>query len=218
MARVDEDSGQATTATGLTITAFTPSGSNRLLVTAFGWSAATPSVITSLEFGGVTIGDVAYASGEYSDYYRNESRTLKAPAASSGDIVLDLTDTHDEIGGGVAAYADVDQTTPVENANTATGDADDPTVVISSATGDIVFGAIYDTASGSSAVKAGTNSVWAELDIGNFNDQLGVDKAGAASVTLEIDSGGTVTYHFGGFSIKAAAAGATVFPQASWWQ
>lgn len=109
----------------------------------------------------------------------------------------------------VFCLAGVDQTTSVENWNSATGESDTPSVVITSATDDMVIDVVAMTEEGTSLTPGAGQTEIADVSV---EERMGVSReAGGASITMSWTAPDATVWIIGGASFKAAAAGTLFF-------
>lgn len=197
--------GTANTATTSLTWSHTCSGTNRLLVVVVGFSAATDTgkSITSVTYNGVTMNSegLVHSGGGTAGFVQMFS--LKAPATGANNVVVTASTTVGLEAGSVS-FNGVDQTTPTQNFNSASGSGVGPSLAVTSTVGDMV---IDGEANGTNIPVTTKTARWSVASsnstrAGNAGSSTA---AGAASVTMgyttSSDSWGMV-----GLDVKAAAA------------
>ena len=165
-------------------------------------TGATYNAVPLAEFG-------AILNTEMKGFY------LVAPATGSNTAVVTFTGNSGRPTIGVASsYNGVDQSTPYDGYNTATGSSDTPSVDITSATGEMVV-----AAAGSAAVR--TSTVGADQDERNITSVTArtitvSDQAGAATVTMSNTWSSSTGWETMGISMNPAAAAGLGIPIASY--
>lgn len=190
----------------------TCSGSNRLLVVGVSLSDGSDpgKTITGVTYSGVALTSTAaiHSGGGTAGYV--QMWYLVAPGTGTNPVVVTLSafGASTDLLGGSVSFDGVDQSTPVQNFNSATGSGTSASLVITSATGDMVV----DVEANGSNIPVSTKIVrWSEhvtngAGAGNAGQS---SAAGAASVTM----GYTTTsdsWGMAGFDIKAAGAVITI--------
>jgi len=175
--------GEAGNATSAVTASFTPSGSNTLLLCAFGMGAGTPGPFDVLS------SDVDGNRTEVQDvtddaYVRMAASEDTAPSASAQVITGSVTGGN-EVGLGVTAtvFTSVDQTTSTDTYQSNSGTGANPSDTAESATGDMVWQAAFidDNAI---EISTGTSRGEAE-DIGADAYSMGVaTNTGSGTVTI----------------------------------
>ena len=207
----DDNSASAAGANQITF-AIVPAGTNRLLVVSGGNSAGeNRATLSAITLGVVSVGDSRWDVTN-STFYRAWCNSLTQPATGSATVTIDLSDSDDELGGGAVAFSGVDQTTPIDGVNTATGSSDTISETVTSAVNDLVYDTPYAVYQGNLNETGGGDLRWNELNIGTYIDTAGYTEAGATTVTRSYDkTGGDYNdWIWGGLNINVSAAAAPV--------
>ena len=197
----------------------TASGSNRYVILVVGCipdngTDNDPMSGTAPTYGGVTmtkLADIRYPGAKDHIYMWG----LKAPATGSQTVAITFNSACNASGNTIS-YTGVDQTTPVGTTNTNTGDGTSgvASVVISSATGDLVVDALSPR-SGSTSWTADASQTVRDnhLSDPSYGDASS-EKAGAASVTMQwTQTAGTNSWLMAGAPLHAASGGGSAYNQ-----
>ena len=195
-------SAAAAVASSLTY-AHTVSGSDRLLVVGVGTNSSTLSSIT---YAGPTLTAVAETDAEGG--IRGYMQRLVAPTTGANNVVVTFVDLSN-ITSTASSYTGVDQTTPVDTPATAVSTAGStaPSVVVTSATDDLVIDAVHDDGVGTITVDAGQTERGNHRGAGNGAGQAMSTEAGAAWVTMSWTKSVSNKWGIIGVSMNPAAAG-----------
>ncbi len=126
-------------ATTVNIGPVTPTGSDRLLVGFIGTAltGAGPDM-TDLNHDSIGTGTEKWDSGDFTNYQRNHAWFIKNPNTNSSNVTYTLSAAPDHGGAVATLFTGVDQTTPFDTEVTKNANDDNPTVDVTSATGDMV--------------------------------------------------------------------------------
>ena len=191
--------------TSLTIS-HTCSGANRVLRTGVSW-AGFAITVTGVTYAGAALSSIGSRVDADDNTGIHIWRRI-APATGANDVVITMSASCTDIVCGNISFTGADQTTPDGAFNSAIGNSTTPSVVITSATGEIVMDTL-DYAEVGAAPGAGQTEQW-DSSTGAAINGAGSTEAGAASVTMSwtITSAGWVT---GGAAVKPVAAGGGSF-------
>ncbi len=185
-------------------------GSNRLLLIGIFLTVNTTTV-SSVKFNGSAVGVVAVGSiqsnpnGAVSVVFY---RIKEADLPSAGTYTMDVTvDTSQEFSIAGISYSDVDQTSPISGwtssgHNVFGAGSQDPSVTVSSATGDLVVDMVMTNIPGTETcgqTERLNSAPW------NYRSCFS-EKAGAASVTMNWTSSTDVNWVDAGLSLAAVSA------------
>jgi hypothetical protein len=198
-AALSEGSGTSLTF-GLTVN----SGSDRFLVVqTLAYSIWGNPTVT---FNGSAL--TAVANTEVSWNSSNNAQRLMglvAPTVTTANVVLTSGGSATALLGGAAVYDGVDQTTPTSGGAQNTGTGTAPSITVTSAAGDLVFGAVGVSPNGATIAVGADQTQRYEDESGNHCIH-GADEAGAASVTWTATLGTSRTYAVSAVNLRAAAA------------
>jgi hypothetical protein len=180
-----DDSDYNTTVGGssITISSYTVSGSDRLMLVGVNINPDGNEYVT-----GVTWNTTEDLTKVRHDVDGNEARTeiwyLKAPTATTADVVVSFDSSLNMAAiAGVVTFTGVDQTTPLGNDNGDNWvDEQYPSVSVTTSEGDMVFGVVCMEWKNIQSTDADTEH-WRVNDLGGQTTGGGGTKAGAASST-----------------------------------
>ena len=178
-------------------------GSDRCLVIGYsdyGWITNATNV-TYNAVAATSVSTATNGNGPVASLWR-----LVAPDTGANTVSMDVTSQVTSSGGAVS-YTGVDQTTPFGTAATATGASTTPSVVVSSASGELVVDAL---SSGGNTPTAGAGQT-SRIALANFFGMS--EEAGAASVTMSWTTDTSNEWAIVGAPLKAAAAGSSILRQ-----
>lgn len=181
------------------------SGSNRLLVVGVGMGGANPGVSISVTYGSSTLTSAGQVSSDNQADGFVQLFYLTAPASGTNTITVTNTggQSRDLLGGSLT-FTGVDQTTPIANTTTNFGADTNPTVTVTSASGNMVVDAVV---CGSPLLSSNQTLQW----MNNLNGNTAAGNAaqstasGASSVTMSYSSNND-WWGIIATSIRAAAA------------
>jgi len=206
------DAVSTNTGTGASLTvSHTTSGTDRLMLVAPQWNAggSTPKFVTAVTYNGVALTQVVHV--QQSDDGATDIWKLVNPPTGTYNVVItyDVAPSFAHIAG-VMTFTGVDQTTPLgtpasNNESTAGTDAT-ASVVVSSATGELVFASVASETPDSVTWQGGTPEHWHIAAGGNSTVGAGATNSGAATVTMTWTN---VNDHWAaaGVSIKPGSGG-----------
>jgi len=189
---------QSTTATSISWSHTTGTGSNRLLLVAVGVHVATgtPATVSNVTYGGVSLIQVTTALYSAKDpQVRTYVFGLVNPASGTNTITVNFVAATLSVAGAVT-YTGVDQTTPIQTSNTATGAGKAPSVLVTvTGGGRWLFGHLGGDEPKTWSITEGAEQTnrWAQE--GQFYKGRGSDKsvsAGSQSMSWTLDK--TVNY------------------------
>jgi uncharacterized repeat protein (TIGR01451 family) len=210
--------GSNTTAT-ITVSHTTASGTDRLMLVGISLNRATGTTyeqVTNVTYGGTGLTLV----GARTNTTLGEAVVfiwgLANPPAGTANVVVSFnTNATDGAVAGVATFTNVNQTIPYGPFFSSTGSSTSPSIVVSSAPGELVIDTVMLRTSNFGATGSpgsGQTQLWKTY----YNSRVGAGgstKPGAASVTNTWTSASSVNWTMGAVSIKPALpAGARVTP------
>lgn len=164
------------------------SGSNRLLVVGIGMGGSNAGVTISVTYGASTLTSAGQINSNNQPDGFAQLFYLIAPSSGANTITVTNTGGQQrDLTGGSLSFTGVDQTTPLANTNTNFGSGTNPTVTITSASGNMVVDAVV---CGSPLISSGQTLQW----MNNLNGNTGAGNAaqstasGASSVTMSYTS------------------------------
>jgi len=207
---------QGTVVANLTTSAWTISGSDRLLVAGMGWSGGGPPTYSAIKWDGsggtalTQVGSTLSSAG-----IRLAIARLIAPATGSKTLYGELSGAADEYCLGGVSATNANQSVPLGSAVTATGTgASSPftaaTGSITSDSADLPIDFSYasrEASSGTNTVTVGFNQTqrWKQESIGSFTAGTQSTGAGASSLVMSetfTTSGTSITWGIIGVPIK----------------
>jgi hypothetical protein len=198
------DAASSTSATSVSSLSWshTCSGNDRLLfvVVGAGSSVVGNRVVTSVTYNGVALTQAWALNGP--GWVRNEGWYLVAPATGANTVVVTYAGNNLQAAAGGVSFTGVNQTTPVDTAATASGNTGNPTVVVSSATTDIVISGVSSDAQTTLAVGGTGTQRWRVLNVDTDTAYGSSTDAGASSVTMIWTQSGNENWAMGGVSIN----------------
>jgi hypothetical protein len=153
------------------------------------WQVGSESV-SSVTFNGAAMSLVPSGTAD-SGAARAELWYLINPDAVTGNVVITLTSAALGILGGAVSFTDAHQTTPNGTAVTATGSSTAPSVIASSASGELVQDVVTINNVGTLSVGTGQTARWNGTTGGGWADGGGSTEPGDASVTMNWSSTGS---------------------------
>ncbi|WP_415889899.1 DUF6701 domain-containing protein [Neptuniibacter sp. SY11_33] len=200
-------SGNFSSASSLTISHTTGSGSERLMLVGVSlWNEDFESV-TSVTYGGVALTRVgSTATGDDS---RVEIWRLTNPNAGSANVVVTFNETVQKNGGaGVMTFTGVDQINPVSSYQGNTGDSDRASVSVSSSSGDLVFAvAAAEQQDDPFDIDRGTERWNYKANGNNKLAGAGATRDGQSSTSIRWDLEDSDDWAIAGVSINASSGG-----------
>jgi len=201
---VEIDGASSTGATGgssMTI-AHTSSGTDRLMLVGVAIHNDKNEYVTSVTYNGVNLTKVGSRSN--SDNSRAEIWQLTENdglALGAHNVVIRFNENIDEDAvAGVTTFTGVDQTTPLGPVATSAGSGSSPSVTVSSAVGELVYGVVANNEAGSVSTNAPATEQWVRSRGGL--DGSGSTADGAASVNIGWTYTGSDSWSTVGVSIK----------------
>jgi hypothetical protein len=178
------NSGPATAAATLTFAHTVGAGANRLLLVGVHASAGTATV-SSVMYGTANLTQVGSAVSP-SNLNRAEIWSLVNPPAGTGNVVVTLS-AAENLAAGAVSYLGVDQAAPLSAPVSASGAAVGPSVVVSSATDQLVVSAVSTDGDALSLSAGAGQSVQYNTNTGALSTNIlaaGSRAPGAPSVTM----------------------------------
>ncbi len=181
----------------------TPSGTNLLLIVGVGMGGGTSGISLTTTYAGVpmTSAGLVLSNNQFDGFV--QLFYLVAPATGTNTVLITVDSGQQrDLNGGSLSFINVDQTTPLANTATNFGFTTNPTVGITSSTGNIVVDAAV---CGSAIASSGQTLQW----LSNLNGNSGAGNAaqstaaGASSVTM---SYATANDWWGIIAVDVAAA------------
>ncbi|HEX9895911.1 MAG TPA: hypothetical protein VGA78_18410, partial [Gemmatimonadales bacterium] len=202
----------------LTISHTTGSGSNRLMLVGISFVNDRAETVTSVNYNGVALTSVGTATSV--DDARVEIWRLIAPPTGTYNVIITFSAPLRRAATvGVMTFTGVHQTTPLGTFASATGQAPttEPSVNVTSASGELVFDTVACESCTSLTVGAGQTQRWNLQELSGAPATLGAGstEAGAASVTMSWTRGSDDHWAIGAVSIKPASGGAISFQSGS---
>lgn len=167
-----------------TISSFTvSSNANRYLIVGIGSGAGEPDV-TGVTWNSTSLTLLKDSTAASDGGYRTYLYGLVAPASATADIVVTLSGSGNErTSVGAAVYTGVDQSTPIGTAVSALVVGGNPTVDVSSASGELVIDAIGVSLDSTPVVGGGQTERVNVYDGSNCRFGMS-EEAGAGTVTM----------------------------------
>lgn len=196
--------------TTLNITLDCGSAADRLLAVGVSIASGTINAPSGITYNAVALTSRGGLTGQ--TFYRSEIWTLTNPAAGSNTVTITTPGVNQRIFGGAACYSGVDPTTPVGTLVSATGSSTAPSVVVTSATNDLVIDNLtsHNNSSPPPSVVAGQTLRYQTIDSGSTDGISGSTKAGAASVTMSWTLSVSGQWTIVALPLKPASAAAAV--------
>ena len=152
---------------------------NRLLIVTMHESDSQVAIV-SATYAGVAM--TALLAQNTSTVARTELWYLIAPATGANDVVVVYADIFGH-SSGAASFSGVNQTTPIGNTNTNSGQATVISTVIASVVGNMVYDALGSHSNVTFTPGAGQTERF-DINGDNGSDSAGSTEPGAASVTM----------------------------------
>jgi large repetitive protein len=188
-------------ASTLTISHTTGSGSNRCLRCGVSWNSTGGITITGVTYNGVALTSTTQYDSPYSNF-STQQWYLAAPASGANNLVITFSASTSFANAGVSTYTDVDQASPVYGVTGANMDTSPYTVTATSAVGDLVVDSVASQAvlTMDGAQTARWNAIQASIST------AGSQKAGGASVAMSWTFTAPQPGAISAMSLRAAAA------------
>ena len=196
-------------ATSLTWSHTVGSGSNRILIVDI--STRHSDAVTSVTYDGLAL-QLIGAEGDVGNEAHIEMWDLVAPPVGTGNIVVALNSSQ-TISAGAVDFFGVNQSTPLGTFASAEPTTATPSVIVSSAPGDLVIDAVAIQASETlTGPGSGQTQLWNYSTGTGSNDCVGGGSTapGAASVTMSWTASGSANTAIGAVSLIAAPATGSV--------
>lgn len=205
--------GSTSAETSVTLSHTTPVGNNRLLiVTVVGNRVGDGEAPSGVTYNAVAMTNVAAASVVNGDmdisiWY------LVAPAEGSNDIVVTWPNIHNQHAIGGTSFNGVDQSTPIENGNTATGSSTSPSVAVTTDVRDWAVDVLGYVSTSSATVDSSQTQRWQEASSSIMSGATSTEEATGSSTTMSWTTP-NVAWAMGGVALNPATvqAGDTVIP------
>ena len=189
--------------TSFTFSHTTGTGTNRLLLVGVSMQQGGQSV-SGVTYGGISLTQVSFRSnGTGGTSTRMEIWQLVNPPVGVTNVVVTLSATS-QAAIGAATFSGVDQTTPFGTFVSATGNSATPSVIATSAAGELVFDTMSSRNGATATQGAGQTLLWQDTAQANVTGG-GSTEPGAASVTMSWTAGNNV-WAIGAVPIKPASA------------
>ncbi|HSH14598.1 MAG TPA: hypothetical protein VLD18_01095 [Verrucomicrobiae bacterium] len=201
-------SAEAASATGITFSHTVSSGSNLALVVGLTYrdnAGAAPSTVTAT-YNGVSMTLLGHTGRV--NQVGAAIWCLANPATGPNDVVITIDQTVDLLRGGAIGFTGVDQTTPCEAGNTATGASLTPTITITTVTDNSwVVDSLYSKSGNATVTGSGQVERW------NGTVNAGADDTGGSTFGPKTPAGAhSMDWSNNGESTNWALAGAAVKP------
>ena len=164
--------------------------------------------VSSITYGGVALtkaGSVTYSSGSH---VSTEMWCLNAPATGTANIVVNLT-AKDTFAAGATSFSGVNQTRPFGSFTNATGNANGPSLTVTSTAGEVVIDSVAVHAATSGTNGPGQTLLWNQFTGTTAGDVWGSSsfQAGAATFPMSwtlIGSAGAGEWAAAAMALKPA--------------
>jgi prepilin-type N-terminal cleavage/methylation domain-containing protein len=197
------------TASSMTVSHTTGSGSERLMLVGISFNPNDDERVTTVTYGGTSLTEVGErANGNDAMVY---IYSLVAPASGTADVVITFDSALDEGAiAGVMTFTGVEQTTPLGTFASAIGNDSTPAGVnITSASGELVFGVVSSEYEAFTA-SSGQNEHWNMSISGAGTNGAGGTDYGAPTVTMSWSLDPSYNHWAsGGVSIKPSGSSST---------
>ncbi len=195
--------GASTSASSLTWSHTVGSGSNGILIVSIATRDSAGGTVSSITYGGTAL---TFIGADTSSKTHAELWYLKAPATGTANIVVNLTSAENFVAGATNFFG-VNQTTPYGSVTTGNGSGD-PSLIVASATGELVVDAVADRDVDSETIGAGQTALWVTKNGTGSNDAWGgsSSEAGAASVTMSWTTTGAGAGEWAAVAVSLKAA------------
>lgn len=211
----------ASTATydpSLTLSVVVSSGSNLLLFVAVNQRGGTANDPTGITYGGTALTMVSSSSVKaggnpsWGSFW-----TLIAPTVGTANLVVTTPSGGAKLVVVATTYTGVDQTTPVGTPATTTGSGASQSATVSSATGEVVIGALIHADGSTIAVTdGGSQTRRALVDTGSGGGDCDIEvseKAGASSTVVSWTTSPAIAWGTTGVALKPAATSTYPVPE-----
>ncbi len=169
------------------------------------YQSGAAATVSSMTYNGVALTDSATATN--GTRIANQ-RYLVAPASGSNTFQCNYSNTGSfDLGCLAISMTGVDQSTPTGTANTATGSSTTPSVVVSSATDELVVDTLFIDHTAALSVGAGQTERVNAITSNGFIKYTASTEPGASSVTMDWTNGGSTTWAIVATPFKAVAVG-----------
>lgn len=178
-------------ASSLTITNFTVSGSNRLLLVGVSIAKTTGQYVTSVTYGGTALSVIGTAEYGTTTGVRAELWQLLAPTTGTGNVVINLNAAALFVAG-AELLTGVDQAYPLGTYQGNNGNSSSPFVTVASNAGELVVDVVGHLNSSSTLTVDGSQAEWWRDVTGSGTASQNTrgassTKDGAGSVTMNWD-------------------------------
>lgn len=182
-------------------------GTNGILIVGLSLQGTgSPPTGTAVTYNGVAM-TLVPSSRAVNGNHVTELWYLLSPATGAHNIAASWTGNSNVVIGAIS-YVGVDAVTPLGTANTATGSSTAPSVIVSSATGEVVIDCIVTNSNPTYTAGSGQTKQWdnsSNIPTPNCKGG-GSTEAGAASVTMDWTLGSSQLWCISSVAIKPSAA------------
>lgn len=180
----------------------TCSGTNRFLGVGVAYGAGGGRDLTTCTYNSISLTDIGRAAN--GNLWAHQ-RYLVAPATGSNTIALGFSNNVDVVAGGVSA-TDVDQSTAIGTQATTTGTTAEPSLSVSSASGDLVWD-VCCFFSGTATADGSQDTRWYSTVTTNAKGGSSTESAVGSSTAMDWVTSDSSAWAYAGIAIKAAAEG-----------
>lgn len=186
--------------------AHTCAGSDRVLLVGISYydSGDTVSAVTYNSVALTVVSSSTVSNGQYT----STMYCLIAPATGSNTVSVTFTGSVFDFKGGSISFTGADQTTPLGTANTATGSSTNPSVDITSATGEIVLDNLVIVHSGTLSVDGSQTQRWNGTGASGFIKGAASTEDGSTTTTMSWSNSTSQAWAISGVSVKPVASAA----------
>ena len=201
-------SGQSTT-TSVSFSHTVAAGQDGVLIVNIAYKSKNASV-TSVTYDGsalTLLGNSTFSGG---DSTRAELWILKLPSAGTANVVINMSAASEFVAGATNFFG-VDQTTPTGSVSGTAASTATPSVVVTSAAGELVVDTVAKRADSGGTVGANQTQLFQRSTGGGGSNQQGASswEAGAASVTMSWSMSGSGESAIAAVALKPAVSGET---------
>lgn len=201
-----------TSGTALTWTHTVTSNTNGILLIGCSYESNGSTPVTAISYAGTSALSNKVYDAAPATFYQHALYYLLLPATGANTVSITFGVTYARITGWAMSLTGVDQTTPIQSSNTATGTTSPTAVVITSATGNWIADVLDMDDGGFNTITVGSNGTnrTQRMNLANGSSTgfvTGVSTCdGASSVSMNwTDSNGATRWAAGGVSLTAAA-------------
>lgn len=152
------------------------SNTNGLLTACFSFAATSPGgngTVTGITYNGVALTKAIDESDSTFGTIYSSLWYLKAPSTGTHNLVVSYSGTPSiDSGGGIVSFTGVDQTTPISNAASSSGQGDPVSITVSSRPGNTILDCAYAATNPGVLLTSGQTLQWRDTDssIGSVSD------------------------------------------------